>query len=328
MLPYPARSVRSAVLGSLVALGLCFGAACGDSGETTTTTTSSTGGGGTGGSGTGGGLTGKPLKVLNWNVHNFFNDQNDSPAPDETIESATAYQNHLNAIAGVISALDPDVAVLMEVENQSTLDDLNAALGNAYADASILDGNDPRGVDIAALSKIPFSSVVSHASDTFTQEGLPAPEYQFARDAVEYHFTFEGQDIVLIGVHFRSKGPPDDADKRLAEAQHARSIADGLVAASPDLAVAILGDYNDLPDSPPYDAIAGAAPDLFVDAAMSVPMAERYTFDYMGALELIDHQMANPKMYGRFDPASATIRHGTDVGMASDHAPFMATYYF
>jgi endonuclease/exonuclease/phosphatase family metal-dependent hydrolase len=308
-------------------LGLCVLVACGDSG-TDTTSTSSTGGGGTGGSGgTGGGPTGKPLKVLNWNVHNLFNDQNDSSAPDESVESTTAYQNHLDAIASVISALDPDVAILTEVENQSTLDDLNAKLGNAYVASVVVEGNDPRGVDIAGLSKIAFSDVVSHKDDMFTQEGLPAPTYTFARDAVEFHLSFEGQDIVLVGVHYRSKGPPDDADKRLAEAQRSRAIADELLAGDANLAVAVLGDFNDLPGSPPYAAVAGTDP-LFVDAAASVPEADRWTFDFMGAHELIDHQMSNPKLFGRLDTGSVTIVRNTDVGSASDHAPMMATYRF
>ncbi len=313
--------------GFWLGVGLSLLVACGDSGTSTTTSSSSTGGGGTGGSGAGGGPTGKPLKVLNWNVHNLFNDQNDSAAPDETVESTAAYQNHLDAIAAVISALDPDVAILTEVENQSTLDDLNAKLGNAYVAATVVEGNDPRGVDIAGLSKVAFSGVVSHKDDMFTQVGLPAPTYTFARDAVEFHLTFEGQDIVLVGVHYRSKGPPDDADKRLAEAQRSRAIADELLAGDPNLAVAVLGDFNDLPDSPPYKAVAGSSP-VFVDAAASVPEVDRWTFDFMGAHELIDHQMANPTLFDRLDTASVTIVRNNDVGTASDHAPMMATYRF
>ncbi|HTJ81019.1 MAG TPA: endonuclease/exonuclease/phosphatase family protein [Polyangiaceae bacterium] len=310
-----------------LALGLAAVTACGDSGTTSTGSTSGTGGGGTGGSG-GGMLTGKPLKIANWNVHNLLNDQNDSSAPDETIETTAKYQAHIQAVAGVLDALDPDVAVLAEVENQSTLDDLNAALDNRYVEARIIDANDPRGVDIAALSKIPFSDVVSHATDQFTVEGTTAPTYTFARDAVEYHFSFEGQDVVLVGVHFRSKGPPDDANKRLAEAERARAIADSLTDANPDLAVAILGDFNDLTDSPPFDAVAGKDPDLYTDAAVNVAEGDRWTFDFMGAHELIDHQMANPKLGSHLDKANVVIRHGTDVGTASDHAPTMATYLF
>jgi len=318
------RQISSFVL----ALGLAALVGCGDSGTTSTgSTTTGSGGGGTGGDG-GGTPTGKPLKIANWNVHNLLNDKDDSPAPDETIETTAKYQAHIQAIAAVLGDMDPDVAVLAEVENQSTLDDLNAALGNRYVEARLIDANDPRGVDIAALSKLPFSSVVSHATDEFAVEGTAAPTYQFARDAVEYHFTFEGQEIALVGVHLRSKGPPDDPNKRLAEAERARAIANDLTTANPDLAVAILGDFNDLPDSAPWKAVAGSASDLYSDAPGNIADPDRWTFDFMGAQELIDHQMGNAKLTSRLDKSSVIIRHSADVGVASDHAPMMATYLF
>src|SRR5262249_38504889 len=160
-------------------------------------------------------------------------------------------QKHLTEIANVIGALDPDVAVLAEVENQGVLDDLNGKLANKYATRSVIEGNDPRGVDVAALSKIAFSSVVSHKDDSFVLAGTQGPNSPFAGAAVGSHLTFGGRSIVLLGIPFRSKGPPDDPNKRLAEAERARAIADGLTAADANLGVAILGDYNDLPNSDP-----------------------------------------------------------------------------
>ncbi len=303
-------------------------AACGDD----TTGEGGAGATGSGASGQGGEggnvVSGKPIKILNWNTRNFVNDVNDSPEPDEFIKSTAEYQTQLAAVAAIMTELDPDVAVFAEIENQAVLDDLLAELGPAYVDSSLIDSPDPRGVDIAAISKIPFSNVVSHQADVFSVEGTPAPTYQFARDAVEYHFSFEGQKIVLIGVHFRSKGPPDDPNKRLAEAQRTRAIADELTLADPTAGIIILGDYNDLPDSPPFRAIEGAAPDLYVDVVTNVPAGERWTFDFMGALELIDHQMANDVMMMHLDTQEVIIRHGADIADASDHSPMMATYRF
>ncbi|MBL9025867.1 MAG: endonuclease/exonuclease/phosphatase family protein [Myxococcales bacterium] len=308
--------------------GLSTFTACGDDSG------SSTGAGGSGASGVGGQggeggqvVSGEPLKILNWNTRNFVNDLNDSTVADEFIKSTAEYQAQLTAVAAAITELDPDVAVLAEVENQAVLDDLMAELGPEWVDSSLIESADPRGIDIAAVSKLPFSDVVSHQDDEFVVEGTNAPTYTFARDAVEYHVTFRGQDIVLIGVHFRSKGPPDDPNKRLAEAQRSRAIADELTAADSSLGVIILGDFNDLPGSAPFKAVEGAAPDKFVDAASYVAEADRWTFDFQGNLELIDHQMANVLMQQHLDTKAVVIRHGLGAE-ASDHAPMMATYRF
>ena len=296
-----------------------------------------TDGGGSGGEASGAGgqggdgghlLTGEPLKIMNWNTRNFLNDVNDSSAMEEQVKQPAEYQAQLTAVASPIDTKNPEVVVFGEVENQPVLDDLLAELGPEWVDSSVIDSVDPRGIDVAAISKLPFTDVVSHGSDMFTVEGTQAPTYSFARDAVEYHFTFRGQPIVLIGVHYRSKGPPDDPNKRLAEAQRSRAIADDLTAANPDLGVIILGDFNDLPDSSPFKAVQGPASDTYRDAAANVAEADRWTYDFENKLELIDHQMANPLMTQHLDTKEVVILHSDVTEDASDHAPMMATYLF
>lgn len=310
---------------SLSALALSFTlAACGDS---------STGAGGSGagpsegGSGGSGGspLTGDPIKIMNWNLHNFFDTEEVAGGEDDSI-SQSEYTEKLNAVVTTIEALAPDVIVFCEVENEGILDDINAALDNAYPESHISQGNDPRGIDIAALSKIPFTNVVSHLDETFVVEGTAAPEFEFTRDLLEYHFDVGAQKVVLLGVHYKAKGPPDNPDKRLAEAQRTRAVADELTAADPSLGVLILGDYNDLPDSPPLDAVTGSDP-VYVDAASFVAEPDRWSFDFEGSLELIDHQIGNPIMMGKLDETSVHIEHEGDVDTASDHHPLIATYY-
>jgi len=307
-----------------LALGLAL-AACGDSGS---------GGGGagagpsTGGSGGSGGapLTGEPIKILNWNLHNFFDTTEDPENSEDDSISQNEYNAKLAAVVGSLAELDPDVIVFCEVENQGVLDDINAGLDNAYTDSRISEGNDPRSIEIAALSKIPFTKVVSHLGESFVVEGTVAPEFNFTRDLLEYHFEVGAQKVVLLGVHYKAKGPPDNPDKRLAEAQRTRAVADELTAADPSLGVLVLGDYNDLPESPPLDAVTGADP-VYVDVASFIAEVDRWTFDFEGSLELIDHQIGNPVMMSKLDETSAIIQHEGDVDIASDHAPLMATYY-
>ncbi len=338
---------------SFLSLLLLSLASCGQEGKVTTTTSGTTtdaggtgGAGSTGGAGgaTGGGGTGvggfaevaKPLKILTWNLHNFFDMQDDPTNENDFALSQMEYDQKMAEVGAILTELDPDIAILPEVENLKILDELNAEqLGGAYTTA-VPETNDFRGLDIAVLSKLPLADVVSHKDDSFKRLDLVGgQQYKYSRDAVEVHVTWNDRDIVLLGVHYRSKGDgsaeTDDKDKRMAEAQHTRAIADQLVAENPKRAVLILGDFNDLPGSPPVSWTLQGDPKNdpkipFAAATDSIGAADKYTFVYNGVKELIDHQMANPLLTMMIDAGSVTIRHGADVEDASDHFPLMATY--
>ncbi|MCC6553423.1 MAG: endonuclease/exonuclease/phosphatase family protein [Polyangiaceae bacterium] len=316
-----------------LALGALIAAAGCRTDETTTSSTGGTtssgtgGGGGQGGGGEGGSAPGTALRVMNWNTRNFFNDVDDSTADGEVVLTPAQYDAKRKAVGAVIKALDPDIAVLQEVENIGVLDELDELeLDGAYPNRALVESTDPRGIDIGAISKIPFDSVVSHKDDQFTKVGTQGPIYTFARDAIEFHVSQNGRHVILIGVHYRSKGPPDDPDKRLAEAQRSRAIADELAAADPTAAITILGDFNDVPGSPPVVAVQGSGEAAFEDAADQVASAGRWTYDFNGSLELVDHQMMNPVLRSMLQPASVKIPHDATIDAAGDHAPILAVY--
>ncbi len=306
------------------------GAGNAGAGGTAVGTSSSSSSSGDGGSGGGGGSPMPkdplPLRVLNWNVHNLENDKDDSGAPGETIVSTAEYTSHRQAVGIVLKEVDADIVVLAEVENKAVLDDLNKTeLGNKYLAASLIDGNDYRGVDIGVLSKVPIDSVVSHEGDAFPLNGTQGPNYYFSRDCPEIHIQFNGRKMVFLGAHFKAKSN-DDPIKRLAEAQRTRAIADGLAKQDPSRAIAVLGDFNDTPDSPPYLAVVGSGATKFTDTTLSIAQANRWSYNFQGKLELIDYQIVNPVMGPMLETQSVTIRHTTNVDAASDHSPVIATY--
>ncbi|MRG91440.1 endonuclease/exonuclease/phosphatase family protein [Polyangium spumosum] len=331
-----ARSLTAsgALAAALLVSSAATSSGCGQDGRIRDGSSGDAGGGGSGGSGGGGGGGGgggaprdpMPLRVVNWNVRNYLNDKNDSAAPDEVIRTTTQYTKHRQAIGAVLSAIDADVVVLQEVENEAALSDLvQSELGGKYPGIGIVDGNDPRGVDIGILSKIPLDQVVSHKDEQFPLNGTVGPTYRFSRDCPEYHLTYNGRKVVLLGVHFKAK-EDDNPNKRLAEAQRTRAIANALVKEDASRAVLVLGDFNDTPGSPPYLAILGEGEGVYTNAPDFVPVNDRWSYDYQGTLELVDHQMSHPFMAGMLDQTSASIRHGDDVDAATDHAPVIATY--
>jgi endonuclease/exonuclease/phosphatase family metal-dependent hydrolase len=260
------------------------------------------------------------VRIATFNAHDLFDDQQDS---DETVVTPATYAGHLRAVARVLDLLDSDIVVMQEIENVRVLERLAAveAAAQGYAHATLVVGNDPRGINIGVLSRFPFDSVVSHKSDVFPgADGT----HTYARDCLELHRTVGIRELVLLAVHLKSKAVPDDPDKRLAEARHTRFIADSISAGDPAAAVLILGDMNDVPGSPPLLAIEGPEPGSYTDAASVLPGA--WTYDHGGALQLIDHQMMGPRARPMLDPGSVAIPHGATVDGASDHAPLVATY--
>lgn len=330
------RFVRTTGLTVVSILGLALSLlACGQEGipqqlgSTSSTSASSASAGSTSGSGSGGAggsepvVDPEPLTIMNWNVRNLFNDSKDSTITDEIIVSTATYQNKLGLIAETINKQNPDIVVLQEVENLKILGDLDTGhLFGHYPHRALIDANDPRGIDVGVISKYPFDSVVSHKDDSFVLEETNK-QYRYARDCLELHLTFNQRPLALLGVHYISKSSPNNDDKRVAEARYTRAIANDLMAANARLGVIILGDFNDTPGSIPYDATAGAEPSLFVDATEQVASADRWTYQYQGAHELIDHQFGSPRLAGMV--TKVVIDHSSAYE-ASDHAPVIVTY--
>ncbi|MBK8254353.1 MAG: endonuclease/exonuclease/phosphatase family protein [Polyangiaceae bacterium] len=342
--PAPLIAALTSILVASLAVSACGqeGIVAATSGTTSTDTGGSGGTGGAGGTGTagtigtGGAETPMPLKVLNWNLHNFFNTTKDTSFENEFVLNGTEYAQKLAAVGKILNELQPDVAILPEVENEGILNELNKTqLGNAYT-VAVPETNDFRGLDIGVLTKLPIVDLVSHKDDSFKRLDLAGgPAYKYSRDALEIHFNYNGREVILLGVHYRSKGTgsaeTDDKDKRMAEAQHTRAIADALMKENPKRAIVILGDYNDLPGSPPVNWTLQGDPKnspkvVFESATDAISQDLRYTFVYNGTKELIDHQIANPLLGGMIDPQNVMIRHGNDVEDASDHFPLMTTY--
>lgn len=264
------------------------------------------------------------VKIVNWNVHNFVNDVLDSNVLAEEID--TNWLTHKTDIARVLRELDPDIVMLQEIENGAVLEALNAELDDAFPFLVLYQGNDPRGINIALLSKIEVVLAKTHRSEKFKKIGDPqGPAYRYARDCVEVHIKVGERPVVLLGVHYKAK-ENDNPDKRLAEAQHTRAIADQLAEEDPERAIVILGDFNDTPGSSPYDWTLGNDPSRYRNAADHVQAPLRWTFNYKGQLELVDQQMANSVLYEMLDPNTVEILHTDAVETASDHAPIVATY--
>ncbi|GGW38331.1 hypothetical protein GCM10010503_13070 [Streptomyces lucensis JCM 4490] len=149
----------------------------------------------------------------------------------------------------VVSEVDADILLTVEVEDRLTLERFNTqvlagALGRRpYPYVLLIDGNDPRGIDIGILSRHPVTSVRTHIFDTDPDR----PEDRlFSRDCPEFEIGLDGTPLVVLGNHLKSKFH-DDPELRLAQARRVAQIYREAQERTPHVVVA--GDLNDDPDS-------------------------------------------------------------------------------
>ncbi|MFE1307755.1 endonuclease/exonuclease/phosphatase family protein [Streptomyces sp. NPDC058755] len=151
----------------------------------------------------------------------------------------------------VVSEVDADILLTVEVEDRLALERFNTqvlqgALGRRpYPYNLLIDGNDPRGIDIGIFSRHPITSVRTHVFDTHPER----PDQRlFSRDCPEFEIQLDGTPLVILGNHLKSKSH-DDPDLRLAQARRVVEIYRAALERTPHVVVA--GDLNDEPNSAP-----------------------------------------------------------------------------
>jgi endonuclease/exonuclease/phosphatase family metal-dependent hydrolase len=164
--------------------------------------------------------------------------------------------------AKVIQDLAPDMLCVVEAENRPALARFNEELlGARFAHCMLVDGNDPRGIDVGLFctDKVKVRWVRSNVD-------VPDPKRKgkrlFSRDCPVYQLRLPGgEDLFLLLNHLKSQsfssGDPDPL--RTRQALEVRAIYDGLRAEGADF-VAVLGDLNKGPDGdrhPTLEALFG-----------------------------------------------------------------------
>jgi len=184
-----------------------------------------------------------------------------------------------------IEALDADVIALQEVENLDVLKRFrNQRLKKLkYTYAMLVDGNDPRQIDVAVLSRFPLVATRSH------QHLRDGNAFLFSRDCLEVDVKANGKPLTLFVNHFKSmldkkhpaQGRKTTRAKRVKQAAEVRKIVEARFGASPGSAPwAVLGDLNDFL-APGQGSTSGIA-DLVTWSEVEnvvdrLPEAERFT---------------------------------------------------
>ena len=184
-----------------------------------------------------------------------------------------------------------------------------------------------------ATTATDVTSQQGHAALTLSPGRIaPAdPSWKDSRKPLAGEFNFHGQTVFIVANHLKSKGgdqplhgrfqPParPSDDQRMAQAKALSGFADKVKSVDQNAKVVALGDFNDFGFSP---AVGEVTSHGLGDLAGQLPPVERYSYDYDGNSQGLDHILAT----GATGPAEYDIVHlnAEFADQSSDHDPQVA----
>lgn len=294
------------------------------------------------------------FSAATFNLENYFDTVDDTgtpaepkPTPEELAVKQTKLAYTISQILGC-----PTLLAVQEVENAAllaTLADLAAPMCGFTYQVVHQESVDARGIDVALLvnpQQVVVETAVSQQGCTPIDTGINDPHANcppgqhplFSRPPLQVSLAVQGSHVTVIVVHFKSKrgGEAETAPRRAAQAAHVRTLVAEMMAANPETAVLVMGDFNDYNLSPTLQTLTQDG--LLTNLLNQLPEASRYSFNFGGVRQLIDGILVSPALQARV--TAVAIQHtnadypdlwssNTDAYLpykSSDHDPSIAIF--
>ncbi len=193
----------------------------------------------------------------------------------------------------------PHIACVEEIESLPALRRFNKDfLGGHYQHAVLIDGHDPRNIDVGVLSTFPITDLKTHIDEVTTGPG----KWLFSRDCLEVTFDVAGTPLYVFVNHLKSqlaKTPQERvaaAARRKVQASRVAAIIQGRFGnAWQNTNLVVVGDFNDQPTSPYVQPLLALGMTNVVDR---LPADERWThfWDKKNLVSQLDYILVTPKL--------------------------------
>ena len=280
------------------------------------------------------------LTIGTYNVE-YFCDRHDDPYTDDE-KLGPKSEEAMAAVAKTIRSIDVDFLALQEIENQGVLVDFNHQfLGNLdYRHQWVNQRSGQKtAINLAFLSRVPVRDVTVYAFDRFTLPGAQR-DWTFARDLVRVFLEpSPGVTVTVFILHLKAQsraesGSPDplSVQWRLAEARQVRAKVAALLKSDPAAYVAVIGDVNDVRESPTYGVLTrledGAE---LIDVHATLPRADRKTMLRQTGDQLVDPKHPVDYIFASPGLAKTLVSKSVNTPVpldprASDHIPLIAAF--
>ena len=155
-------------------------------------------------------------------------------------------------------------------------------------------------------------------------------------------FIFNGQTVFVVANHFNSKGgdqplfgpsqPPvlNSEAQRRQQAQIVNDFVDKILTVNPNANVMVVGDLNDFQFSEPLNILkripGGTDTPILNNLVDSLPQNERYTYNFQGNAQVLDHILVSNNLLGRLDGYDIVHVNSEFANQNSDHDPSVARF--
>jgi predicted extracellular nuclease len=174
-------------------------------------------------------------------------------------------------------------------------------------------------------------------------DGFAGDDFASSRKPLVGDFSFNGVDFSLINIHFNSKGgdgalfgnqqPPVlvSEAQRIQQALIVNAEVNRLLSEDSSAKVVVLGDVNDFLWSLPNTTLDGSAAgnQVLTDLALLLPENERYSYNFAGSAQELDHTLATDSLMDEGAPVYDIVHVNAEfANQASDHDPAVARFDF
>ncbi|NJH86214.1 endonuclease/exonuclease/phosphatase family protein [Staphylococcus agnetis] len=306
------------------------------------------------------------LTMASYNLENFSNNPN-STTDDKAQKLAHGIVSHMKNpdIVGVTEVQDNDGPGVGGPEAnesyQRLIDAIKADGGPTYAFKSIdpemnQDGGQPNAnIRVGFLyrpDRVSFNKNIKpgdaktsvsyrdgHLSHNPGRIAPSNPAFNNSRKTLAAEFTFKGKQIIAIVNHWNSKngddplfGKKQPAERRseIQRVQMAKAVGEfvqHVQSQNPKANIISVGDYNDFQWS---QALKTFEQYQMVNLVNSVPSTSRYSYNYQGNAQTLDHVFVSKHLKSRSKLDMIHVNSDfTDMsGRASDHDPLLAQIDF
>ncbi len=262
-------------------------------------------------------ISAEKLKILWWNVKNLF-DTIDEPLKDDIILTNIEYNTKIDLLSDKLKSINADLVGLTEIENIKVLSDI--AKKSNYKFYYLIEGNDPRGIDICLLSKREVEYISHKNQPTPYEENK---RYKFSRDCPECSFFFNGIKIYILLNHLKSKIGNNEKSlmKQIAQVKGILDIILSIYQKNQILPnIIVMGDFNCERYSEPLNIIEKSGLKI-----INYLFNEKkiYTYKKNNFTTTLDYFILNDILYNNLKNKNLTRYKGKDFENISDHFPLL-----
>ncbi|MCI0686106.1 MAG: lamin tail domain-containing protein [Sporichthyaceae bacterium] len=154
-----------------------------------------------------------------------------------------------------------------------------------------------------------------------------------SRKPLAAEFLFRGKTVIVVANHWNSKGGDDPLfgrvqppvavteTQRAGQATAVAGFVEDVFALQSNANVVVAGDLNDFDYSATVAILTATG---MLDLPSTLPIAERYTYDFEGNSQVLDHILISPAMAARGFAYDVVHVNSEFADQASDHEPQVA----